>query len=326
VKVEPRSPKEPLVVDADRPAALVVVAAETSPSNVAVVTKLAELGGTVVMVAPPPGKAATLSALVGAPGLEIQDAPVRGDVMLGAIDFEHPLFSPFAGPQFNDFTKIRFWKYRKLVPEALDGARVVARFETGDPAVIEKPIGEGRLVIFNSGWTPADGQIARSSKVVPLMSALLDGSGATPEGPTNALVGEPLPLAEGATAVRKPDGSKVDVAEYATTFRETDAPGIYTIEGRQGPRSVALNLDPAESKTAPLDVETLEQFGCKLAKPGRADADRESARQMRNAELEGRQKLWRPVVLLAMAVLIVETWLAGRLGRSRPVLEGATAS
>ena len=46
---------------------------------------------------------------------------------------------------------------------------------------------------------------------------------------------------------------------------------------------------------------------------------------MRNAELEGRQKLWRPVILLAIAVLIVETWLAGRLGRSRPVQAGAPA-
>jgi hypothetical protein len=47
---------------------------------------------------------------------------------------------------------------------------------------------------------------------------------------------------------------------------------------------------------------------------------------MQNAELEGRQKLWRPVILAVIAVLIVETWLAGRLGRSRPVQEGAPTS
>jgi hypothetical protein len=326
VKVEPRSPNDPIVIDADRPAALIVVAAETSPSNIAVLTKLADQGGTVLVIISAPGKTATLSALAGAPELEVQDATVRGDVMLGVIDFEHPLFAPFAGPQFNDFTKIRFWKYRKLTSEALVSARVVARFETGDPAVIEKPIGKGRLVIFTSGWGPSDGQLARSSKFVPLMWALLDGLRTTPEGPTNSLVREPLTLPEGATAVRKPDGAKVELAEGATAFHETDAPGIYTIEGKQGPRSIALNLDPMESQTAPLNVETLEQFGCKLAKPGRIAADHESARQLRNAELEGRQKLWRPVVLSALAVLIVETWLAGRLGRSRPALEGATTS
>ena len=37
------------------------------------------------------------------------------------------------------------------------------------------------------------------------------------------------------------------------------------------------------------------------------------------AELEGRQKLWRPLILAALGVLVVETWLAGRLDRARPV-------
>ena len=88
-----------------------------------------------------------------------------------------------------------------------------------------------------------------------------------------------------------------------------------------------MNLDPSESKTAPLDVETLEQFGCRLAKPRRGS--RPTARRrgrLQNAELEGRQKLWRPLILAAIGVLIVETWLAGRLGRTRPTRAEALAS
>ncbi len=34
--------------------------------------------------------------------------------MWSKIDFEHPLFAPFADPRFNDFTKIRFWKHWQL--------------------------------------------------------------------------------------------------------------------------------------------------------------------------------------------------------------------
>ena len=78
-----------------------------------------------------------------------------------------------------------------------------------------------------------------------------------------------------------------------------------------------MNLDPAESRTTPLAVETLEQLGCKLSRPSREAVDRDHLRQMQNAELEGRQKLWRPLILAAIGVLIVETWLAGRLGRPR---------
>ena len=80
-----------------------------------------------------------------------------------------------------------------------------------------------------------------------------------------------------------------------------------------------MNLDPSESKTAPLAVETLEQFGCRLAmSASRVENDREVMRQMQSAELEGRQKLWRPLILAAIGVLIVETWLAGWPGRTRP--------
>ena len=39
---------------------------------------------------------------------------------------------------------------------------------------------------------------------------------------------------------------------------------------------------------------------------------------MHNAELEGRQKLWRWLILGAIGVLIAETWLAGRVVRPRP--------
>ena len=78
-----------------------------------------------------------------------------------------------------------------------------------------------------------------------------------------------------------------------------------------------MNLDPLESKTAPLHVETLEQFGCRLANPSRKRVDREQLRQMHNAELEGRQKLWRWLILAAIGILIVETWLAGRIKQPR---------
>ena len=80
-----------------------------------------------------------------------------------------------------------------------------------------------------------------------------------------------------------------------------------------------MNLDPLESKTSPLHVETLEQFGCRLANQSQARklADQEQLRQMQNAELENRQKLWRWLILAAIGVLIVETWLAGRVRQPR---------
>ena len=47
------------------------------------------------------------------PPQPIEESPVR-DALIGEIAFDHPLFAPFAAPQYSDFTKIHFWKHRKL--------------------------------------------------------------------------------------------------------------------------------------------------------------------------------------------------------------------
>jgi hypothetical protein len=319
VSLEPRSPAAPLAIEPGRAVPLIVLAAETTTENVSFLRRFANEGGTVLAVVTAAGKAPTLSALAEAPALVVENSAVRGDAMLSEIAFDHPLFAPFAAPQFNDFTKIKFWKYRCVPAAPMGDARVLARFDSGDPAAIEKALGKGRLVILTSGWSPADSQLARSSKFMPLLSALLDGPSAGPDLSANWLIQQRVPMPEGAVAVRKPDTSTTRLAAGASVFSETDMPGVYTVDSAKGLREFAVNLDPLESKTDPLNVETLERFGCRLSQSApRVESEREVMRQMQNAELEGRQKLWRPLILAAISILILETWLAGRLGRIRP--------
>jgi hypothetical protein len=246
------------------------------------------------------------------------------DVLIGEIAFDHPLFAPFAGPQYRDFTKIRFWHYTHLEAADFGGARVLARFENGYPAIMEKPIGKGALVIMASKWTRFDSQLARSSKFVPIMMALLDRHDPRPFDTEEHTVGDRIPVApspdrsKGLT-VHKPSGAAVALVPGATAFDQTDEPGIYTIDTADGPRSFVVDLDPTESKTSPLAVETLEQFGCRLANASRDKIKQDELRQLHNAELESRQKLWRWLILAAIGVLIVETGLAGMTKRFRPV-------
>lgn len=334
VRVVAKAPSVALDLGPLRPLPLVVLATETTLENANRLKAYMNEGGTVLDVVTSPGKAETLARLAGVPAWEVEAGSVPRDVMLGEIAFEHPIFAPLAGPQFNDFTKIHFWKYRRLKSGALGDARVVARFENGDPAVVEKPVGAGRLVVLASGWNPVDSQLARSSKFVPLMAGLLEGRNAGEADLANLRVNDrvPLPAATGAgpggkgRAVLKPDGTTVMLASGASTFAEADQPGIYTVGAGEGARAFAVNLDPAESKTAPLHVETLEQLGCRLASHARKVEDPEHLRQLRNGELEGRQKLWRWLVLAVIGVLIVETWLAGRLKRPRPAVAEVLAT
>jgi hypothetical protein len=326
VKVELRSPANSLSIEPGLVVPLIVLSAETSTENVDFLRQFAREGGTLLSIVTVSGVAPTLSALAGGPALDVEDSSSRGDAMLSDIAFDHPLFAPFAAPQFNDFTKIRFWKHRRIPTAPLGEVRVLARFENGSPAVIEKSLGKGRLIILASGWSPADSQLARSSKFVPLMSALLDSPSAGPDFSANRIVQEQITLPEGALAVHRPNRSTTKLAPGSSTFDETNTPGVYTVETTKGVREFAVNLDPSESKTAALPVETLEQYGCRLAmNASRIENEYEVLRQLQNAELEGRQKLWRPLILAVISVLIVETWLAGRQGRSRPIQAEAPA-
>ena len=310
---------------------LVVVASELAPERAEALRKLVEAGTSALVVATRGGPAPTLATLLGVPAVEWADAPGKGDAMLGQIAFDHPTFAPLAGSQFNDFTKIRFWKHRVAADPAktFADAQVLARFYDGAAAMLEKPVGRGRVVVLASGWAPADSQLARSSKFVPLMASLLDRRGAAIGDPKRYHVGDRVALADlglaertDAVEIKQPDGSTATLAPGTDAFAATEAPGIYTARpvGPDGgpPRTFAVNLDPAESQTGPLASEALEQLGVKLAgSPARQQLDAEALRQMQTAELEGRQKLWRWLVLGAIALLIGETWLAGRVDRAR---------
>ncbi|WP_422927740.1 BatA domain-containing protein [Singulisphaera sp. PoT] len=332
VKVTPIEPKSPVVFDPAKPPALVIMtSAETSADNVRRLKGYAERGGTILGVVTASGKGGPLATIAGDAPWEVSESQAGRDFMLGEIGFDHPLFAAFAGAQFNDFTKIHFWKYRRIDPKGLGDVRVVARFEEGDPAVIEKAVGKGRLILFTSGWDPEDSQLARSSKFVPLMAALLDSGGSKTLDETSYLVDDAVPLPAGQApgggfVVHKPNGSTVRVEAGKTSFAETDQPGVYTLDLAGGKRTFAVNLDPVESRTAPLPSETLEQLGCKLANGNPKVLDREQMRQMQNAELEGRQKVWRWLIIGAIGLLIVETLLAGRLSRPQTAREEALAT
>ena len=75
----------------------------------------------------------------------------------------------------------------------------------------------------------------------------------------------------------------------------------------------AVNVDPAESRLAPLPMDELERFGAPIdtEEAAMAKVVAQRPRQVA-AEIENRQKIWRWLVLGTLVVLLSETWLAGR--------------
>jgi hypothetical protein len=284
-------------------------------------------GKTVLVVMKDERIAPTLAQLVGVERLNVQEAQVHNYAMLAEIDFRHPLFAPFADPRFSDFTKIHFWKYRKIDAASIPNARVLAKFESAEPALLEVAAGKGKVFVLTSGWQPEDSQLALSTKFVPILYAFLEESGAAAPPPTQYYVGDNVPLGpnEPGSTVHAPDGSELRLSPGEATFSQTMAPGIYTL-GTQPGRRFAVNLDAAESRTAPMPLDELERLGAPIVhQPTVATREAERKVRLRNTELEERQKLWRWFLLGTLGVLLVETWLAGLTARRTPSPEAATA-
>jgi len=228
------------------------------------------------------------------------------------------LFAPFADPRFSDFTKIHFWQYRRLDPAALPGSRVIARFDSGAPALLELAVGQGRLYVLASGWHPDDSQLGVSSKFVPLVWSLLEQSGGVASFATQYAVGDRIVLPAGLNpaSVALPGGATSPLASGAGDFAGADQPGVYSLSGGLRPQRFAVNLDANESRTAPLSSDDLEQMGVPIARPGtEVAATAESKTLLQGVEAEGRQKLWRWFIVATLAVLLFETALAGWTAR-----------
>lgn len=285
-----------------------------------------ERGRTLLLVLDGRTGAADLRAIAGAAVSVTEGAAVDpSGFVLAEVDTSHPALAPFADPRFADFTKVRFWK-RRQVSALPDKAHVVARFDDGSPAWITLPVGKGLVFVMTSGWHPADSQIALSSKFVPLLHGLLDAGGGVEAGQIQVVTGDPVALPtidDGALRVRKPDGTTRAPAAGATSFGDTDQPGLYTLETGARARTFAVNLAAAESATAPLPVERLEALR-RLGATGPRSAGEPAATAARSwkATLEGEQKLWRFLLLLALALAVAETLLAARL--SRPAAPGGS--
>jgi hypothetical protein len=300
---------------------IAVVTRKVSAAFASALKTYVEQGGTLVLAPRDREAAAVATTLLG--DVEVAEGQKSSEsaeyLLLGEIDFTHPLFVPFANPRYSDFTKIHFWKQRPLKLKDNAATRAVAKFDNGAPAILEQTLGKGRVLLFASGWHPEDSQLALSTKFVPLVAAIIDQACGTSEGLAGVTVGEPaaLPSRErfAFTTVHKPDGSEARLAEGATAFDQTDQPGVYQLGAGDSAAQFAVNLASAESNTAPLALEQLEQLGVRLgAVPPKAERlDR--IRQQRDTELESRQKIWRWLIVGALGLLIAETWWAGRATR-----------
>ncbi|HEV8412281.1 MAG TPA: BatA domain-containing protein [Bryobacteraceae bacterium] len=147
-------------------------------------------------------------------------------------------------------------------------SRVLARLSNGTPLVLERKVGEGKVLAFTSTFDNIQNDLPVRNAWVPFVQksvAYLGGSGSG-EPPANLSVGEYVELRtgneKGAQAeVQDPDGQRVLSLEEAAQARnfELTREGFYEVRTAGGKRSlVAAHANRKESDLAVIPQETLD--------------------------------------------------------------------
>lgn len=327
VEFQTIGPDSPQLLLAATDIHLMLVSRKLEPDETSQVRRFLEQGGVVLCVMHDDEMILSLNQLTdlspGAPESITVEAPeINGYALLTDLDFEHPLFQVFQAPEHSDFTRLKFWNYRQLnVPKKISH-HVLARFDHRHPAILSLPRKSGTLLIMTFGWTPTESQFALSTKFVPMLNAILTLNERTLNEPAQFIIGQKVKLAgtQHSSHIKTPTRSLIQLASGQQDFMETVQPGLYRVMTDSKPeaaRQFAVNLDINESLTASLAQEKLEALGVRFSTLNDTTADNAAApdlhRQALLWELEQKQKLWRWLILLALALLGLETVLAKRM-------------
>ncbi len=309
----------------------VVITRPVSEDEKKSIDKLLQRGITLLVVLWDQSMLDSTQQWTGVTGIEkSEDAKTKQNyAMLGNIDFSHPVFSPFSGPRFNDFTEIRFWEF--LRPNLPDNVHVLARFDDDTPAIWSQfAHNKSDIYVLGCGWQPANSQLALSSKFLPLMMRMIELAIETAPVASNNIVGETVKAPKGYDRFVLPDGN-VEFLE-ASSAQTLSTPGIYSFSSSSDSQladvQIAANIDPLESQIETMPVDQISALGVVLGSHNTTEEELEQQRQLLDFELENRQKLWKWLLLAAIGLIIAESWLAGRtdrMNRTQEAVEQGTA-
>ena len=186
---------------------------------------------------------------------DLYKPPVRAGetpgLVLAKIDFEHPVFEVFQHPHYGDLASPRFRQFWEVGDSQL--ARVLARYEDGKPAILEREIGAGVSMMLTSPMDLKWNTMPLRAIFLPYLHQTVRYLAVRSERRTLYQVGDTLPVAEGGT-LKDPAGKthKADDAVAAL-------PGFYALTEKDGgePFQFAVNLDPAEADPTTVTADQL---------------------------------------------------------------------
>ena len=216
-------------------------------------------GGAIALDAPPPGREAL---------------PPRA---FAPVDARHPVFQAFGDGR----SSLGLVTFSRIALLRAPRCETLARFTSGESALVECAANEGRVLVFASDLNNAWNDFPRRPTFVPFLHESL----------------------------RYLAGGRPNVGDYvvgAAPRGVEDKPGIAVIRGAGGlpDRRVSVNVDPLESNPARLTSAEFLAAVTRLQDSARVESGLEDRQQ------EERQHLWQWGLGVMLALLLIESVVA----------------
>ena len=241
-------------------------------------------GGGLLIAAGPDVDGDVIADVLG-PGVTLRIAAPPGgksvDRSLAPADLRHPIFRPFA----SNAATLGLSRFRNASRIDGTGCQTVARFTTGEAAVIDCASDEGRSLVIASDLDNRGNDFPVHATFVPFLHEAVRYLASAKSHPSDLLVAD----APAGVAPR---------------------PGVVSLtdnrqEGAAG-RPVAMNVDAREGDPARLTADEFQAAVTQMKPSATAEARVESRQQ------EDRQHLWQYALALMVVTLMIEGGVAAR--------------
>ena len=244
------------------------------------VSEYVNAGGGVIVAAGPDIDGEVIGDVLGGTRLRVtMPADTRpAPRTLAPADVRHPIFQRFGA----NAATLGLVQFQRVSRVAGDGCQTLARFTSGEAALVDCTSGEGRALVLasdlNNGWN----NFPLHATFVPFVHEAVRYVASVRPRAVEYVIGDVPPGVQ-------------------------PRPGIATVQDLAGRQTrVAVNVDPRESDPARMSADDFQAVVTRLKDAGTSEARIEARQQ------EEHQHLWQYAVILMLILLAVEGVVASR--------------
>ena len=230
------------------------------------------------------------------------------------------MFEPFRAPRSGNFAAVPIYQYRKVTP-AKD-AQVLAKFDGTAPAVLDRRVGTGRVLLWASALDISWSDLPTRGVFVPFVHQSLRYLASYSEARPWLTVGQVLDASTAAlkkdTAQRvvlTPSGKRVPLQDEGSEVMELTESGFYELRARdKDVVVVAANVDPSEADLTPMDPKDIAVAA--VSGGANASGGKEQEIPLTPEAQERSQRLWWYLLVAGLLLLGADTLMSNRLAKT----------